>query len=383
MHCSYVPSFRWYKKQTPANGEGLRIPTGSSHSSGDGSAIDITGLEDVAVDVPTPTATGLVSRLSASTSGSTASNASSSSMLKPLEFLLRTKPTPITSATVAPVVSNDGLRRRVATASSRADGTPPPAAAAASNSASSASSSSIRSAASSLNTSASTPSGRRVYTGRSADRIARIKASKAARDEKRKLTSSAASAMGASGSATSSGCGGDDDGRPAQEDLLDEHAEHEYEDDAEESKQQDDGDVSRRPVPSVTTHTTPADAAAASSLFRESSTSNDHDAGWHDGHPHSRRLPGAASPSPAVSSSIASSFRPAPPPSDVSTWLRSLSLAEHIALFEGQDMTDVNLLAGLAARDPGHARSVLREIGVGKVGHREKMMAALIAMGQR
>ena len=63
---------------------------------------------------------------------------------------------------------------------------------------------------------------------------------------------------------------------------------------------------------------------------------------------------------------------------ELSAALASLGLQQYYGCFVDEELTDLAVLRDLAAR-PDALRSVLKEIGVSKIGHREKLVNALAA----
>lgn len=61
---------------------------------------------------------------------------------------------------------------------------------------------------------------------------------------------------------------------------------------------------------------------------------------------------------------------------DIHTFLSSVGMTQYTAALEAEALVDVNLLTDMAA-DPRGLRDALREAGVAKVGHREKIALAL------
>ena len=56
--------------------------------------------------------------------------------------------------------------------------------------------------------------------------------------------------------------------------------------------------------------------------------------------------------------------------------LERAALSDHLVLFEEEEMTDVGVLLRMLAR-PEQLRAALKELGVSKMGNRERIIAAL------
>jgi hypothetical protein len=156
-----------------------------------------------------------------------------------------------------------------------------------------------------------TASGRRVYQGRSADRIARIRAAKASRDAARKTADAAATATTGAAETTAA----------------------------------------------VTTVAAPI---STSSVVAETAPS----------------IP--LSPSRAAASTVATHTATRGTGHDsVQAWLVSLGLLEYYPRFAAEELTSMQLLRAAVAGDASRARELLKEVGVSKVGHRERMLVSL------
>ena len=62
----------------------------------------------------------------------------------------------------------------------------------------------------------------------------------------------------------------------------------------------------------------------------------------------------------------------------VSRLLNELSMPQYLACFEEQELTEVSLLRNIGRR-PDALRTILKEIGVSKIGHRERLVNAVLA----
>ena len=63
----------------------------------------------------------------------------------------------------------------------------------------------------------------------------------------------------------------------------------------------------------------------------------------------------------------------------VAALLDGLGLSQYLACFEEEEMTDVALLRDIGAR-PEALRSILKELGVAKIGHRERLVNAVLQL---
>lgn len=104
------------------------------------------------------------------------------------------------------------------------------------------------------------------------------------------------------------------------------------------------------------------------------------------------QLPGSTSPShehaeestvstllssSSSSSSISTSNKNVPYPT-MEIWLQSLNFSNYLPLFNAQDFTRFEVLVRLAENSPEQTRKILQEIGIDKIGHRESMMVSLV-----
>ena len=64
----------------------------------------------------------------------------------------------------------------------------------------------------------------------------------------------------------------------------------------------------------------------------------------------------------------------------VSRLLNELSMPQYLACFEEEELTEVSLLRNIGRR-PDALRTILKEIGVSKIGHRERLVNAVLASG--
>ena len=64
----------------------------------------------------------------------------------------------------------------------------------------------------------------------------------------------------------------------------------------------------------------------------------------------------------------------------VSRLLNELGMPQYLACFEEEELTEVSLLRNIGRR-PDALRTILKEIGVSKIGHRERLVNAVLASG--
>jgi hypothetical protein len=91
------------------------------------------------------------------------------------------------------------------------------------------------------------------------------------------------------------------------------------------------------------------------------------------------RLSGQAHSAALAQPRLSSSARMA---GHVSALLNELELPQYLGCFEEEDLTEVSLLRDIARR-PDALRSILKEIGVAKIGHRERLVNAVLASQQQ